>query len=246
MMVIINQGSVFMSKEFQKYLDTQGIHHHLTPTCLPQGNGYLERMARALKVILYKSIGDKPNSTRDEPLNSIIYAYNSSQQEIIGETTFFQIHGFQPSISGMKLSDMAFALPTIQKVLTEDEEIESMVRVGYLIMVKDRHPKRKAVKLYPPYKGLYMVTKVEGQNVHCLPLYRFPTIKVHVTGNHNTLILDISDADGSSESNTELPCAGLPGRLAHDVKSSLKTESTMVEWSLITSPMNISSFQHFP
>lgn len=70
------------------------------------------------------------------------------------------------------------------------------------------------MKLFPPYKGPYLVMEVEGQNVNCHPTNGGPMEIVDISrlkpvkeslGKNRTFVPKLSNGDGSLESSTESP-----------------------------------------
>lgn len=113
--LITDQGSVFMSQEFQLYLRTSGIEHHPKTSYHLQGIGLVERLARTLKVMQRQPRGDKSVMSWDEPLNNVIFTYNKEVQETMRETPFFLMHCFQPGIRGVKSIEKPCPCPFLRE-----------------------------------------------------------------------------------------------------------------------------------
>lgn len=52
--------------------------------------------------------------------------------------------------------------------------------VGDFIMLEDRLPGGRTMKMYMPFKGSYVVTRMEGPNAHCLPIDGSPIKTLHI------------------------------------------------------------------
>lgn len=74
------------------------------------------------------------------------------------------------------------------------------------------------MKIVPPFKGPYLTEMLERQNACCLPIDRSPKEIVHVLkskplkgekGEELTFLPDLSDKDGSLESESHPPCMHL-------------------------------------
>lgn len=97
-----------------------------------------------------------------------------------------------------------------------------------------KQPTGRAIKLYPPFKGPYLATMVDGQNAHCFFAVVGPIEVLHVSklkrlkeqrGKMMTFVPDLSDTAGSSNSNVEMPCADPPvGRSAQGKNPSPKND----------------------
>lgn len=72
----------------------------------------------------------------DEPLNRVVYMYNTCLQETMGETPFFIMHGFQPTTMGLKRTDMSVSLPETRNVQAEYKEFEKRMTAA-----KEQTPK---------------------------------------------------------------------------------------------------------
>lgn len=124
------------------------------------------------------------------------------------ETPFFLMHGFHPRVAGLRSMNHLFCIPEEKVAQSEVQELQHcrilahqraakaqerqdqnytkphravFVESGDFIMVADSWHKGRVSKFYPPLNGPFMFGKINGPNVHCLPLDRGPNETMHVS-----------------------------------------------------------------
>lgn len=179
--VVMDKGFIFISRMFQMYLRGNKIAHRPIVKYHPHSNWLVKHMVGTLKIMLRQAWGDKPIVHWDKPINRAVFTYNTAVHEMIGETPFFLMHGFQPCI--IVFGKRETSLCMWQKVLAwmEMQEINQCRELDTQVAAKAQERSQKlktrrqksegkGFKTKPPYKRQYMIEKMEGQNAYSLPL----------------------------------------------------------------------------
>ena len=86
--VVTDNGSNFVSEEYESFFNLLGIKHIRTSTYHPQSNANIERFHRVLgSALTMFSNNDKKD--RDEKVIEVCFSYNTSEHEVTGMTPYY-------------------------------------------------------------------------------------------------------------------------------------------------------------
>ena len=151
-----DNGSQFVSDEFEAFLAENGIEHRKAPPLWPQANGEVERQNRTLlKVIRIAQIDQK--DWRQE-LQTFLIAYRSTPQMTTGATPFYLLFGREmrtklpdlrreTPIPSEEVRDWANNLSQKEYVYARRHAAESQVETGDKVLLRNT----KTNKLSPNY-----------------------------------------------------------------------------------------------
>lgn len=93
-------GPQFKSQELKEFLESNGIHHILTPPYHPASNGLAERAVQTvkntfLKQMLHDSKHDT-NRTLQHRIDSFLFSYRNTPHSITGLTPAETLFKFKP------------------------------------------------------------------------------------------------------------------------------------------------------
>jgi transposase InsO family protein len=93
--IITDNGGEFTAKEFEKWLEDQGIRHQVTSPYNPAANGTTERANGTIKRMLSKlCLKDKTDWA--EKLPKALWAYNHSVHSTLQQTPYYLMFGQRP------------------------------------------------------------------------------------------------------------------------------------------------------
>ncbi|GFW00877.1 hypothetical protein TNCV_1761151 [Trichonephila clavipes] len=185
--IISDRGSAFTSKLFNDYCDEENIEHLQIATCVPRGNGQVERIHRTLIPVLTKLSLD--NSTKwYKYVNRLQRILNSTISRSTKWTPFELLVGIKMRnkedilIKDLLLEEMAKELLEQREFLRNDakKNIEtlqsenrktynrrrkkaSLYKEGDLVAIQ-RTQFGAGLKLRPKFLGSYKVTKVNSKD----------------------------------------------------------------------------------
>ena len=89
-----DNGSLFVSKKFRKWLRDKGIAHSRATPYHPEGNGVVERLHRTLNAVITKTIESKGNWAKVLPM--ALYFVRCTPSASTGVSLFLLTHGWEP------------------------------------------------------------------------------------------------------------------------------------------------------
>ena len=98
-----DNGTAFISQEFEQFLNSLGIRHVLAPVYYPQANSCIERFHSTLKSRI-KRIRQVQKIPLQQALDEVLFDVRSSPNDMNGETPFYRLFGKEMS---SKLSRIA-------------------------------------------------------------------------------------------------------------------------------------------
>lgn len=103
--LISDNGTPFVSNEFESFLSSNGIVHIYSSNYYPRGNSVVERLHGTLKLRLAKIMETK-NDFR-ESLNIVLRDIRSTPNEVTGETPFYKFFGrsMKTKLSRLAITD---------------------------------------------------------------------------------------------------------------------------------------------
>ena len=105
-----DNGGEYVSKEFENYLMSKGIHHELTTPYTPQQNGVAERMNRSLmesaRAMLFHAC--LPNTYWAEAVATAAYTRNRLHTSAVKDqmTPYERWHNRKPDLKHMRVFDV--------------------------------------------------------------------------------------------------------------------------------------------
>lgn len=142
-----DNGCEYVSGEFNKFLDKEGIRRNLTVQYTPQQNGVAERANRTIfemaRCMLLSS--NLPESLWGEAINTAVYLKNRSPTKLLLSTPYEAWCGTKPAVHHLRIFGCkAFALDKRQGKSKFAARGVECVMVGY-------SPESKAYRLYNPH-----------------------------------------------------------------------------------------------
>ena len=132
-----DNGGEYISKEFQSYLMSKGIHHELTAPYYPAQNGTAERINQTLMESARTMMPDK---YRAEAVATAAYLQNRVLTRSLSErmTPYEKWYGRKPDLSHLKVFGcMAYAyIPDIHRNGKLSKKAEKLRFVGYSLQTK--------------------------------------------------------------------------------------------------------------
>ena len=109
--VISDNGTQFVSKEFNDFLDGCGVKAVHSSLYYPQGNSTIERLHGSIKSKL-RRLRYEASIPLQQALDNILYTIRSSPNDVTGYTPFFRLYGreMSTSLSKLKVTDEPKAL----------------------------------------------------------------------------------------------------------------------------------------
>ena len=101
----IDNGGEFTSREFEKYLVSEGVRHELTVPKNPEQNGVAERINRTLVEKVKSVLADAklPQRFWAEALSTAVFLHNWSPMKVVKGTTPFEAWTAQkPKVSHLR------------------------------------------------------------------------------------------------------------------------------------------------
>lgn len=180
-------GGEYVSTEFEKYLQLQGIHHELSVRYLPQQNGVAERYNRTICELARALIidADLPKSFWAEAVSTAVYVRNrvptNAHQE--ATTPYQKWHHCKPDISNLRaFGSLAYSHVPDQLRQKLDDKAEVMMMVGYSL-------RSKAYRLFNPTTSQVVVRRdvVFDENKLGVPKLK----EIESEKNSQTLTVDV-------------------------------------------------------
>ena len=145
-----DNGGEYTSREFNKYLRTEGIRHELTVPKTPEQNGVAERLNRTLVEGVRAMLTDSqlPHKFWAEALSTVVYLRNRSYSSVVSGMTPFQAwSGNRPSLENLRIFGCT-AYSHISK--DERKKLDSKARKCIFLGYGEA---TKGYRLYDPVKG---------------------------------------------------------------------------------------------
>ena len=159
--VISDNGTPFVSSEFNKFLQSIGSSHSRSANYHPASNGLVERFHRTLKSRLKRLNFDSHNLPLEATLDKILYDIRSTPNAVTGETPYKRLFGrpMRTKFSELSLEPSSPVCPPRQVHLEYAKQIRSKVlayQPGDLVFFR----KCKG----NPYIGEGIILNVAGTN----------------------------------------------------------------------------------
>lgn len=147
-------GGEYVSAEFNKFCDEQGIEHKVTFPYTPQHNGVAERKNRTIMNMMRSMLRAKgmPNSFWAEAVSCSVYLLNRSPTRSVSDITPVEAwSGYKPNVKHLKVfGSVAYAHVPAQTRTKLDNRGVKTICVGY---------KRGGYKLYNPVTNKVIVSR---------------------------------------------------------------------------------------
>ena len=91
-MVISDEGTHFMDKNFHHYLTKHGIHHNVATPYHPQTSGQAETSNKQIKNILQKTVNEMGTTWKDR-LPDALWAYRMAYKTPLGMSPYQLVYG---------------------------------------------------------------------------------------------------------------------------------------------------------
>lgn len=193
--IMTDNGSEFLSREFQNYLVQNNIKHNKTTPYHPQANGLVERFHGTLMNSLRKACSPYNQDLWDEYLNNAVFGYCVSFSASMKSSPYFMVYGTDVRLPSDKLlmeaSDENIELIYLQRNLdmqkhgnkrekliqelnnrtrlryeqTDDSFTERRLRIGDLVL---RKFDGRPSKLHPQWDGPFVIKEATPQGVYTL------------------------------------------------------------------------------
>lgn len=141
-----DNGGEYVSGDFKKFLESEGIQRHLTVEYTPQQNGVAERANRTLvemaRCMLMSS--NLPESLWGEAINTAAYLRNRSPTKLLQCTPYEAWCGNKPSVHHLRI----FGSKAI--VLNKRPGKSKFAAKSYECFIVGYSPESKAYRLYDP------------------------------------------------------------------------------------------------
>jgi transposase InsO family protein len=90
--VISDEGTHFIDKNFRKYLAKHGIHHNVATPYHPQTSGQAETLNKKIKNILQKTVDEMGTKWKDK-LPDALWAYRTAYKTPFGMSPYQFVYG---------------------------------------------------------------------------------------------------------------------------------------------------------
>lgn len=151
-----DRGGEFLSKEFNKFCEDNGIRRFLTAPYSPQQNGVVERKNRTILNMVRSMLKSKkmPKEFWAEAVDCAVYLLNRCPSKSLDNKTPQEAwNGMKPTVSHLRVfGSIAYVHVPSQRRLKLDDRSEKHVFVGY-----DKHS--KGYKLYNPITRKVVVSR---------------------------------------------------------------------------------------
>ncbi|PWA57377.1 copia-type polyprotein [Artemisia annua] len=151
-----DRGGEFLSKEFNKFCEDNGIRRFLTASYSPQQNGVVERKNRTILNMVRSMLKIKkmPKEFWTEAVDCAVYLLNRCPSKSLDNKTPQEAwNGMKPTVSHLRVFEsIAYVHVPSQRRSKLDDRSEKHVFVGY-----DKHS--KGYKLYSPVTGKVVVSR---------------------------------------------------------------------------------------
>ncbi|UYV70291.1 K02A2.6-like, partial [Cordylochernes scorpioides] len=169
--ILTDNGKNFISKEFNKFLSSQGIKHTYTSPYHPQCNGICEKLNDTIMTKLRIAVLEKPRCKWSSLLPQVVKNYNSTPHDVTGFSPLFLMYGIG------NVPEFADQTPiTIEEARKKASLRTEQFRSKWKIKHDSHHPKyvfkegdlviRKIafndpclIKTSPKYEGPFVIQK---------------------------------------------------------------------------------------
>ena len=144
-------GGEYISKEFETFLEVEGIHHELTCPKTPEQNGVAERLNRTLVEGIRSMMANMPKCFWAEAISTSVYLRNRCPAAAIKCTPYEALKGEKPDVSHLRIfGSVCFA--HIPK--DERKKLDAKSRPCFFLGYGDR------------YKGYRLFDKTRSKIIH--------------------------------------------------------------------------------
>nr|GFA00115.1 retrovirus-related Pol polyprotein from transposon TNT 1-94 [Tanacetum cinerariifolium] len=151
-----DRGGEFLSKEFNKFCEDNGIQRFLTAPYSPQQNRVVERKNRTILYMVRSMLKTKkmPNEFWAEAVDCAVYLLNRCLSKSLDNKTPQEAwNGLKPTVSHLRVfGSIAYVYVPSQRILKLDDRSEKHVFVGY-------DKQSKGYKLYNPVTRKVVVSR---------------------------------------------------------------------------------------
>lgn len=99
-----DNGGEYKSKEFERFLKSEGIRHETTIPKTPEQNGVAERMNRSLLEMIRSMLHKMSRGFWAEALSTAVYLKNRSPAAAVpGKTPYEALHGHAPNVENLRV-----------------------------------------------------------------------------------------------------------------------------------------------
>lgn len=151
-----DRGGEFLSKEFNKFCEDNGIRRFLTAPYSPQQNGVVERKNRTILNMVRSMLKSKkmPKEFWAEAVDCAVYLLNRCPSKSLDNKTPQEAwNGMKPTVSHLRVfGSIAYVHVPSQRRSKLDDRSEKHVFVGY-------DKQSKGYKLYNPITGKVVVSR---------------------------------------------------------------------------------------
>nr|GEY39331.1 retrovirus-related Pol polyprotein from transposon TNT 1-94 [Tanacetum cinerariifolium] len=155
-----DRGGEFLSKEFNKFYEDNGIRRFLTAPYSPQQNGVLKRKNRTILNMVQSMLKTKkmPNEFWAEAVDCAVYLLNRYPSKSLNNKTPQEAsNGLKPTVSHLHVfGSIAYVHISSQRRLELDDRSKKHVFVGY-------EKQSNGYKLYNPVTRKELTTLSKGQ-----------------------------------------------------------------------------------
>jgi hypothetical protein len=188
---ITDNGTNFISKEFNRFLKQHNIQHSYTSTYHPQTNGLNEKVNHTIITRLKIAINEKPKRKWSTLLPEVIYSYNATIHSVTGFAPKYLLFGITDNTqtesnltADRKLAvERTEAFKKKKKSKYDKTHKHIDLEIGSLVKrrIPSNHPTNN--KLTPAYTGPYrVVSKQSDHNYEIKDSENAAnSIKVHVS-----------------------------------------------------------------
>ncbi|KAG1663752.1 Retrovirus-related Pol polyprotein [Nymphon striatum] len=171
--LVTDQGTQFMSREFQDFLCNLGIRHLKTSVYHPQSD-LVERTNRTVINMIRSFIADDKMDDWDANLQNLAFAYRTSYHEGIGYSPFEVIHGWKASLP----VDVYYAQLSLNEGISQSELLKKMVNVRKRIRETATSKVEKRAKDYNQSKNVKQIRELSEND---LVYWKKPIIKAGIS-----------------------------------------------------------------
>ncbi|UYV78686.1 K02A2.6-like [Cordylochernes scorpioides] len=169
--ILTDNGKIFISKEFNKFLSLQGIKHTYTSPYHPQCNGICEKLNDTIMTKLRIAVLETPRCKWSSLLPQVVKNYNSTPHDVTGFSPLFLMYGIgnvpefadQTPITIEEARQKA-SLRTEQfrskwKIKHDSHHPKYVFKEGDLVIRKIAFNDPRLIKTSPKYEGPFVIQK---------------------------------------------------------------------------------------
>jgi hypothetical protein len=169
---ITDNGTNFISKEFNRFLKQHNIQHSYTSTYHPQTNGLNEKVNHTIITRLKIAINEKPKRKWSTLLPEVIHSYNATTHSVTGFAPKYLLFGITDNtqIECNLTADRKLAVERTEafkkKKKSKYDKTHKHIDLEIGSLVKRRIPSNHPTnnKLTPAYTGPYRVVSKQSDH----------------------------------------------------------------------------------